>query len=52
MYTTLLHQAGFESVVNLPPGQTRLIHYEPINLWQRQGESIYVEARKPGAGAS
>jgi SAM-dependent methyltransferase len=50
MYKTLLQQAGFENIVKLPPGETRLQHYQPINLWQRQGESIYVEACKPRHG--
>jgi SAM-dependent methyltransferase len=47
MYKMMLKKAGFESIIHLAPGETRLSHYEPINLWQRQGESIYVEARKP-----
>jgi SAM-dependent methyltransferase len=50
MYNILLQQAGFENIVKLSPGETRLKHYQPINLWQRQGESIYVEASKPGRG--
>lgn len=49
-YKKLLHEAGFEEIVNLHPGETTIAHLEPINLWQRHGESVYVEARKPVTG--
>jgi hypothetical protein len=45
-----LGQAGFEGIVNLHPGETTIADLEPINLWQRHGESVYVEARKPAKG--
>lgn len=49
-YKQLLLEAGFEGIVNLHPGKTTIAHLEPINLWQRHGESVYVEARKPVTG--
>jgi SAM-dependent methyltransferase len=47
-YKKLLQETGFEQIVNLPPGETTIAQLEPINLWQRHGESVYVEAIKPG----
>ena len=47
-YKKLLQETGFEQIVNLPPGETTIAQLEPINLWQRHGESVYAEAIKPG----
>ena len=49
-YKKRLGQVGFEGIVNLQAGETTIAGLEPINLWQRHGESVYVEARKPGKG--
>ncbi|MFM7171095.1 MAG: hypothetical protein ACKOYH_09690, partial [Cyanobium sp.] len=46
-YAELLKDVGFSEVINLPPGETTIQALEPVNLWQRQGESLYVEAYKP-----
>jgi SAM-dependent methyltransferase len=46
----LLQQEGFEEIVNLQPGETTIADLEPVNLWQRRGESVYVEARRPAKG--
>lgn len=46
-YVKHLNKAGFVDVRDLPPGETTIKHIEPVNLWQRQGESLYVEASKP-----
>ncbi|MEB3335032.1 MAG: methyltransferase domain-containing protein [Cyanobacteriota bacterium] len=51
-YKTLLETAGFREVVPLQPGETTLSQPHPINLWQRHGESLYVEARKPQGALS
>lgn len=47
-YKRLLSEVGFADVIHLPPGETTIKNLEPVNLWQRQGESLYVEAYKPG----
>ncbi|MEB3319295.1 MAG: methyltransferase domain-containing protein [Cyanobacteriota bacterium] len=49
-YKQLLTELGFEGVVQLRPGETTIAHLEPVHLWQRHGESLYVEARKPCKG--
>ncbi|MFN9630759.1 MAG: class I SAM-dependent methyltransferase [Cyanobacteriota bacterium] len=49
-YRSLLQDAGFQQIVHLQPGETTIDHPHPINLWQRHGESVYVEARKPRGG--
>jgi predicted SAM-dependent methyltransferase len=55
-YRTLLQDAGFQEIVHLQAGETTIEHLHPVNLWQRHGESVYVEARKPwrsqGRGAA
>jgi SAM-dependent methyltransferase len=51
-YKKFLRQAGFEGIVNLQPGESTIAQLAPINLWQRHGESLYVEARKPAAGSA
>jgi SAM-dependent methyltransferase len=48
-YQTMLSSLGFEEIVELAPGQTTIAGLEPVNLWQRHGESVIVEARKPAA---
>ncbi len=47
-YQTMLAALGFEEIVHLSPGETTIAALEPVNLWQRHGESVIVEARKPG----
>jgi SAM-dependent methyltransferase len=49
-YKKRLGQVGFKEIVNLQPGETTIAGLEAINLWQRHGESVYVEARKPAMG--
>lgn len=51
-YKKLLAELGFEEIVRLRPGETTIAHLEPVHLWQRHGESLYVEARKPSMGQS
>ena len=45
----LLEEAGFEDARRRPPGQTGISDPGPLNLREREGESVYVEARKPSA---
>ena len=45
-YKILLQTAGFTTISHLAAGETTITQLEPINLWQRHGESVYVEARK------
>ena len=47
-YNHLLRSIGFHNIVCLPPGETTIKTIEPVNLYQRRGESMYVEAYKPG----
>jgi SAM-dependent methyltransferase len=42
----LLQAEGFRDPVALPPGQTTIPHAEPLDLYERADESVYVEARK------
>lgn len=43
----LLEKHGFVKAEVLPAGRTRIEGYEPLNLWERFSESVYVEAEKP-----
>lgn len=45
---SLLTRAGFEQARALPAGETGIADPGALNLWERMGESIYVEACKPG----
>ncbi|MFN9644728.1 MAG: methyltransferase domain-containing protein [Cyanobacteriota bacterium] len=49
VYQTLLSSHGFEEIVDLAPGETTIAALDPVNLWQRHGESVIVEARKSAA---
>ena len=42
----LLQAEGFRDPVALPPGQTTIVSPEPLDLYERSDESVYVEARK------
>ena len=42
----LLTEAGFSDPVVLPAGQTRINFTETLDLWEREDESVYVEAKK------
>jgi SAM-dependent methyltransferase len=44
----LVSSAGFVDVVSLPPGETRIPNPGVLNLREREGQSVYIEARKPG----
>jgi SAM-dependent methyltransferase len=48
-YQKKLAALGFVGIVHLSPGETTIAALEPVNLWQRHGESVIVEARKPGS---
>jgi predicted SAM-dependent methyltransferase len=41
----LLTGAGFSTVNGMLPGETMIPNPEPLNLFERPGESLYVEAR-------
>jgi len=45
--TTILAEVGFVDIKQLPPGHSTIDSIGPVNLFQRQGESMYIEARKP-----
>jgi len=44
--TRLLESVGFEEVVQLSPGETRLPHIGELDLREREEDSIYFEARR------
>jgi predicted SAM-dependent methyltransferase len=46
---SLLVQHGFAQAEIVPAGQTTLHDHEPLDLSERAGDSVYVEARKPCA---
>lgn len=48
--TAALTAAGFQGAVRLPAGQTTVPNPGQLNLREREGESLYVEARKPDRG--
>jgi ubiquinone/menaquinone biosynthesis C-methylase UbiE len=43
----LISSAGFASVTIMPPGKTSITNPGSLDLEERSGESVYVEARKP-----
>jgi SAM-dependent methyltransferase len=43
----LVEAAGFVDAAAIEPGTTRIADPGPLNLREREGESIYVEATKP-----
>ncbi|KEF43257.1 MAG: hypothetical protein ER33_00500 [Cyanobium sp. CACIAM 14] len=45
--TAMLAEVGFVDIDTLSPGHSTIEGIEPVNLHQRQGESMYIEARKP-----
>jgi SAM-dependent methyltransferase len=45
--SALLSATGFVDVQTLPPGATHITDSEPLNLFERADESIYVEATRP-----
>ncbi len=45
----LLQKQGFFKTEVIPPGQTRIADYKPLDLHERVSESVYVEAEKPVA---
>jgi predicted SAM-dependent methyltransferase len=45
----LVERAGFEGVELLAPGETRLEDPSGLDLREREGDSIYLEARKSSA---
>jgi predicted SAM-dependent methyltransferase len=47
--TALVETAGFEAVELLAPGETRLEDPAGLDLREREGDSIYLEARKGSA---
>ncbi len=42
----LLEKHGFVNPKILPPGETSISNYDPLDLFERSSESIYVEAEK------
>jgi predicted SAM-dependent methyltransferase len=46
---TFVEAAGFEDVELLAPGETRLEDPAGLDLREREGDSIYLEARKDSA---
>jgi len=47
--SALLQKHGFTKADVMPVGQTRILDYKPLDLLERESESVYVEAEKPGA---
>lgn len=45
----LLQRVGYSEVEIMPVGTTKITEYEPLDLWERSSESVYVEAIKPFA---
>ena len=43
----ILKEHGFENVEVQPPGQTTIENPRPLNLREREAESLYLEARNP-----
>ena len=43
----LIMKHGFTEVNVTPAGQTRILNHEPLDLCERESESLYVEALKP-----
>jgi hypothetical protein len=43
----LLSDQGFSDVRVVPPGVTHIDRPEPLNLFERADESVYVEATRP-----
>lgn len=43
----LLQKHSFLNTEVMPPGQTKISDYEPLDLQERAYESVYVEAEKP-----
>lgn len=42
----LLEKHGFSNAEVMPPGETKIKNYEPLNLYERADESVYIEAEK------
>jgi len=45
----LLQKHGFVEAGILLDGKTNIPEHEPLDLWERSSESVYVEAKKPSA---
>jgi hypothetical protein len=45
--TRLLTEAGFADAATVPPGSTRIAEPGQLDLLERAGESVYVEAVRP-----
>lgn len=43
----LLSRNGFVNASVIQPGETRIPHPEPLNLFERAGDSVYVEGEAP-----
>jgi predicted SAM-dependent methyltransferase len=43
----LLVESGFTDVMSVEVGHTQITNSEPLDLYERKDESIYVEAKKP-----
>lgn len=46
--TAIVERAGFIDVVQLPSGQTRIEDPDGLDLREREGDSLYLEARRGG----
>lgn len=47
--SNLLSKHGFVETKIIPAGQTKIPGHEPLDLNERDSESVYVEAEKPGS---
>ena len=45
--TAAVERAGFVELVELPPGQTRIHDVGALDLREREGDSLYLEAQRP-----
>ena len=45
----LLQKLGFVATEVMPAGQTNISSHEPLDLWERASESVFVEAEKQSA---
>jgi hypothetical protein len=43
----LLVESGFTDAMSVEVGHTQIANSEPLDLYERKDESIYVEAKKP-----
>ena len=46
--TKLLTSHGFINPVVLPAGRSKIVSHEPLDLYERASESVYVEAERSG----